>query len=129
MANLGTKPPTQRQLRVGEVVRQALAEAFMRGEVYIPGTGHPSITVSEVRVSPDLKNATAYISPLGAKGDEAQRLCEALMEVADEIRRAVGKKLRMKFSPRLRFRVDETFEIAHRVHTILRSPEVARDVV
>jgi ribosome-binding factor A len=124
--NPGMKPPSQRQLRVGEVIRQALAEVFARQDVYVPGVSLASITVAEVRLSPDLKNATVFFSALGSSDTEVLR--DALDEQAPELRRQIGKKVYLRHTPRLHFKVDESFDVAGRVHAILRSPKVIRDL-
>ena len=120
------KPPSQRMLKVGEEIRHALADVLMRGEVRHPDLIDTSVTVSEVRMSPDLRNATAYIAPLaGAKKDV---VLKALAESAGGIRHLVTKKIILKFSPRISFRLDESFEVANRINDLLHSPEVIRDL-
>lgn len=126
MSKLGNKMPSQRQLRVGEVVRQALSEVFAREDLYNPVLAKTSITVSEVRISPDLKNATAYVSPLG--GADSKAVCRALNDSADAIRKLTGKKTYLKYAPKLFFKIDESFDVAGRVHTILMSDKVKRDL-
>src|SRR6056297_4128614 len=98
--------PSQRQLRVGELVRRTLSDVLMRGEIHDPDLNRLSITVGEVRVSPDLKVATAYVVPLGGKHQED--MFELLDRNRTELRRAVSRQLTLKFSPELRFRLDET---------------------
>jgi len=120
------KAPTQRQLRVGELLRQALSDIIMRGDLYHPDLEGRSITVSEVRVSPDLKNATLFVYPLG--GGETDTIKAAMEEHGDYIRRQIGKKVYLKHTPRLHFKVDDSFEKAQKVHDILRRPEVQRDL-
>ncbi|MEO0503419.1 MAG: 30S ribosome-binding factor RbfA [Pseudomonadota bacterium] len=100
--------PSQRQLRVGELIRRTLADVLARGDVHDPDLNRMSITVGEVRTSPDLKIATAYVLPLGGAGqDEVLKL---LARNKGELRRAVSKKLTLKFAPDLRFQLDETFD-------------------
>ena len=100
--------PSQRQLRVGELIRRTLADVLARGDVHDPELNRMSITVGEVRTSPDLKIATAYVLPLGGAGqDEVLKL---LARNKGELRRAVSKKLTLKFAPDLRFQLDETFD-------------------
>lgn len=125
-SNPRKQPAGQRQLRVGEEIRHALSSIFMRGELHEPALRDVSITVSEVRVSPDLKNATAYIMPLGGANREA--VMEALAELAPSLRGLVGSKLHLKFTPRLGFRLDNSFDEAHRIHALLSQPDVVRDV-
>jgi len=119
--------PSQRQLRVGEQVRHALSDVIARGEVrddVIEGT---VISISEVRMSPDLKIATAFVSPLGAKDDNA--VIKALAKNAKFIRGRVSGALRqMKYMPEFRFRLDTSFDNMARIDALLRSPEVARDL-
>lgn len=120
------QPVGQRQLRVGEEIRHALSSIFMRGELHEAALRDASITVSEVRVSPDLKNATAYVMPLG--GSNREEVLDALREQAVGLRSMVGSKIRMKFTPRLNFRLDNSYDEAHRINTLLQQPEVIRDV-
>lgn len=120
------QPPGQRQLRVGEEIRHALSSIFMRGELHEAELRGISITVSEVRISPDLKNATAYVMPLG--GSNREEVMTALAELAPNLRSMVGSKLHLKFTPRLTFRLDNSFDEAHRIHALLSQPEVARDI-
>ena len=119
--------PSQRQLRVGEQVRHALSDVIQRGEVrddVIEGT---VISISEVRMSPDLKIATAFVSPLGAKDDDA--VIKALARNAKFIRGRVSGALRqMKYMPEFRFRLDTSYDNMARIDELLRSPEVARDL-
>ena len=119
-------PPNQRQLRVGEEIRHALSDIFMRGETGDPYLGSVSITVSEVRISPDLKNATAYVMPLG--GTNRDVLIDALMKVAPYLRTLVSKKVLLRHAPRIGFRIDNSFDEASRIEELLRRPEVARDL-
>ncbi len=120
------QPPGQRQLRVGEEIRHALSEVFMRGELHVPELDSASVTVSEVRISPDLKNATAYVMPLA--GHNTEEVLDVLQEHAPVISRLVGGKIHLKFTPRLRFRLDDTFETASRIHSLLQNPKVQQDV-
>ncbi len=100
--------PSQRQLRVGELIRRTLSEVLMRGDIHDPDLNRLSVTVGEVRASPDLRVATAYVLPLGGKGrDEVIAL---LVRNKHELRRIIGKKLELKYAPDLRFRLDETFD-------------------
>ncbi|RUW18262.1 MULTISPECIES: 30S ribosome-binding factor RbfA [unclassified Mesorhizobium] len=119
--------PSQRMLRVGEQVRHALSETLQRGEIIDPVVENAVVSVSEVRMSPDLKIATAFVSPLGA-GD-AGAVVEALNRHAKFIRGRVSGALRqMKYMPEVRFRLDTSFDNFARINELLKSPEVARDL-
>jgi ribosome-binding factor A len=118
--------PSQRQLRVGELIRRRLAEVLARGEVHDPELNRLSITVSEVRATPDLKLATAFVLPLGGAGrKEALAL---LNRNKAELRRAVAKALSLKFAPDLRFALDETFDRMDDARRMFSEPRVQRDV-
>ncbi len=118
--------PSQRQLRVGELVRRRLAEVLARGEVHDPDLNAHSITVGEVRVSPDLKIATAFVLPLGGQGtDEA---IAALRANRHEIRRTVAKGLDLKFAPEIRFAADETFDQMDNTRRLFADENVRRDI-
>ncbi len=121
------KAPSQRQLRVGEALRQALAEVFMRNEIHDPELERHSITVSEVRISPDLKNATVYVTPL-AGGENAQAIIAHLNTAAAELRRTAARRMALKYSPKLYFKLDRSFDTAGRINELLSHPDVARDV-
>ncbi|AZO20103.1 30S ribosome-binding factor RbfA [Mesorhizobium sp. M1E.F.Ca.ET.045.02.1.1] len=122
-----TSGPSQRMLRVGEQVRHALSETLQRGEIIDPVVENAVVSVSEVRMSPDLKIATAFVSPLGA-GD-AGAVVEALNRHAKFIRGRVSGALRqMKYMPEVRFRLDTSFDNFARINELLKSPEVARDL-
>lgn len=121
------RPPSQRQLRVGEEVRHALSEVFFRGETHAPQLDGVSITVSEVRISPDLKNATAYCTPLAGSGD-VDSIIHALNELAPQIRKQMNKRIVLKYSPKLYFKLDKSFDAANRINLLLQKPEVQRDV-
>ncbi|MBE7183132.1 MAG: 30S ribosome-binding factor RbfA [Methylobacterium mesophilicum] len=122
-----TKGPSQRQLRVGEQVRHALAEMLQRGELQDDLIESAVISVGEVRMSPDLKIATAFVVPLGAKDENA--VVEALNRHARFIRGRMSPALRqMKYMPEFRFRLDTSYDNMTRIDALLRSPEVARDL-
>jgi len=122
-----TSSPSQRMLRVGEQVRHALSETLQRGEIIDPLIESSVVSVSEVRMSPDLKIATAFVSPLGAK--DADAVIEALNKHAKFIRGRVSGALRqMKYMPEFRFRQDTSFDNFARINDLLKSPEVARDL-
>lgn len=117
--------PSQRQLRVGETIRRALSEVLARGDVHDPDLNRMSITVGEVRASPDLKIATAYVLPLGGQGqDEVLKL---LARNKGELRRLVSKKLTLKFAPDLRFQLDRTFDQMDETRRMLSQDIVRKD--
>jgi len=117
--------PSQRQLRVGETIRRALSEVLSRGDVHDPELNRLSITVGEVRTSPDLKIATAYVLPLGGEGkDDVLKL---LARNKGELRSQVAKKLTLKFSPDLRFQLDRTFDQMDETRRMLSEGRVRRD--
>lgn len=123
----GTSGPSQRMLRVGEQVRHALAEVLARGEVVDDVIQSTVISVSEVRMSPDLKIATAFVAPLAAKDGDA--VIKALAQNAKFIRGRVSGALRqMKYMPEFRFRLDTSLDNMAKIDQLLRSPEVARDL-
>lgn len=118
--------PSQRQLRVGELIRRTLAEVLAHGDVHDPDLNRMSITVGEVRTSPDLKIATAYVLPLGGKGqDEVLKL---LARNKGELRRAIGKKTGLKFTPDLRFQLDQTFDQMDDTRRMLSDARVRHDI-
>ncbi len=118
--------PTQRQLRVGETIRRALADVLVRGELHEPDLDGVAITVGEVRCSPDLKIATAFILPLG--GRDAERVLTALNRARGELRRQVTRAVSLKFSPELRFKLDETFDRMDDTRRMLGETRVRRDL-
>ncbi|MEL6522515.1 MAG: 30S ribosome-binding factor RbfA [Pseudomonadota bacterium] len=118
--------PSQRQLRVGELIRRTLSDVLMRGDVHDPDLNRISITVGEVTTSPDLRVATAYVLPLG--GRDAESALEALHRNRHELRRLVSRKLTLKFSPELRFAVDQTFDRMDDTRRMFAAPDVARDI-
>ncbi|SKA18216.1 ribosome-binding factor A [Consotaella salsifontis] len=121
------KGPSQRQLSVGEMVRHALAGILQRQEIDDPTLHDALVTVSEVRMSPDLKIATAYVTVLGKSDTEPY--VKALNHAARYLRGRLAPSLRqMKTMPELRFRTDESFENSAKIDALLRSPEVARDL-
>jgi ribosome-binding factor A len=117
---------SQRQLRVGETVRHALAEILAHGNVHDPDLEGHIITVPEVRMSPDLKLATIYVMPLG--GRDTEIIIEALNRNKKYLRGEVAHRVNLKFAPDLRFRVDDRFDEAERIEKLLRTPEVRRDL-
>ncbi|MCR9113260.1 MAG: 30S ribosome-binding factor RbfA [Rhodobacteraceae bacterium] len=118
--------PSQRQLRVGELIRRTLSDVLMRGDVHDPDLNRLSVTVGEVRTSPDLKVATAYVLPLGGQGQED--ILDLLRRNKGELRRVVGKKLGLKYAPELRFRIDETFDQLDETRRLFAQEDVRRDV-
>ena len=118
--------PSQRQLRVGELVRRALSEVLARGDTHDPDLNRISITVGEVTASPDLKIATAYVCPLGGQGSDD--VITLLARNKSELRRAVGKNLGLKFTPDLRFRLDETFDRMDETRRLFSQDTVRRDI-
>jgi ribosome-binding factor A len=118
--------PSQRQQRVAELVRHALAEVLSRGDIQDPVLTSHVVTVPEVRMSPDLKLATADIMPLG--GQDERPVIEALDRNKKVLRQEVARRVNLKFAPDLRFRRDETFEEAARIDALLRSEKVRRDI-
>ena len=123
-----TKSPggSQRQLRVGETVRHAVADILSHGSVHDPELEGHIITVPEVRMSPDLKLATVYVMPLGGKDTEI--VLAALARNKKFLRGEVAHRVNLKFAPDLRFRVDDRFDEAERIEKLLRTPAVQRDL-
>jgi len=120
------KPPTQRQLRVSEEIRHVLSGIFMRGEFRDPGLADAKITVTEVRISPDLKNATAFVARLGRTDIDA--LLPALKRVAPWLRTQIAHEMRLRIAPKVSFQPDTTLDYAMHVDALLRQPDVARDL-
>ena len=118
--------PSQRQLRVGELVRRALSDILMQGTIHDPDLNRISVTVSEVTASPDLKIATAYVCPLGGQGGED--LIALLAKNKSEIRRSISKKLTLKYTPDLRFRIDETFDRMDETRRLFSQENIKRDL-
>ncbi len=117
---------SQRQLRVGEELRHALARQFERGHLRDPGLTGVAITVTEVRVSPDLKHATAFVMPLG--GAKLADVLAGLARSAGYLRRELAREVRLRHAPELAFAADTSFEHASRIDRLLRQPEVERDL-
>lgn len=118
--------PSQRQLRVGELIRRALSDIFARGDLHDPDLARLSITVGEVQVSPDLRQARVYLLPLGGRG--ADEMLDALHRNKAEIRRAVTKGIDLKYSPDLKFVIDTSFDRMDETRRILSDERVRRDV-
>jgi ribosome-binding factor A len=117
---------SQRQLRIGELIRHALAQMLERGEAHDPGLAGVSITVTEVRVSPDLRNATAFVMPLGGANREA--VLESLGRAAPFFRRRIGQEVDLRRLPNLSFQIDSSFDTADRIDALLRAPGVSADL-
>jgi len=117
---------SQRQLRVGELIRHALAEMLARGEVHDDVIETHMITIPEVRMSADLRLATVYVMPLG--GRDAKAVLEALERNKRYLRGEIAHRVNLKFAPDIRFRADERFDEAERIEKLLRTPEVQRDL-
>jgi ribosome-binding factor A len=117
---------SQRQLRVGELIRHALADMLTRGDVHDPVIEGHLITVPEVRMTPDLRLATIYVMPLG--GRDAQAVVAALERNKKFLRGEIARRVNLKFAPEIRFQVDERFDEAERIEKLLRTPAVQRDL-
>lgn len=120
------RAPGQRQLRVGEELRHMLAELFERGDMRDPDLRDASITVTAVDISPDLRNATAFVMPLG--GQDEKRLLAAMRRAAPWFRARVGERAGLRHVPEIRFEIDRTFDEADKIGALLRRPDVARDI-
>ena len=120
-----TAGPSQRQQRVAELVRHALAEVLSRGDIQDDVLTRNVITIPEVRMSPDLKLATAYVMPLGGRDEDA--VLKALDKNKKVLRQEVARRVNLKFAPDLRFLRDDSFDEAARIDALLRSERVARD--
>ena len=117
---------SQRQLRVGELIRHELAEMLSRGDVHDPVIEAHMITVPEVRMSPDLRLATIYVMPLGGRDEE--EVLGALERNKRYMRGEIARRVNLKFAPDIRFRVDDRFDEAERIEKLLRTPAVRRDL-
>jgi ribosome-binding factor A len=118
--------PTHRIERVGELIRQALAEILARGDILDPDLDRRPVTIPAVRMSPDLKHATVSVMPLG--GQNAEATIAALNRHKKELRARVAQRIDLKFAPDLRFALDSTFDAQARIDALLKRPEVARDL-
>ncbi|EPX82534.1 ribosome-binding factor A [Rubellimicrobium thermophilum DSM 16684] len=118
--------PSQRQLRVGELIRRALSEILAEGDIHDPALAGRSITVGEVRVSPDLRQATAHVLPLGGEGTEAA--IAALRRHKGEIRRRLASRVELRHVPDLRFAMDESFDRLDAARRLFADPRIRRDV-
>ena len=126
MKRRSDRTPSQRQLKVGEEVRHALARVLERGDMRDPGLQHMTLTVTEVKMSPDLRQARVFVTPLG--GGEMAPVVEALSRARPFLRREVARVVRLKYVPDLVFLADETFENARRIDALLRDPRVSSDL-
>lgn len=122
----GHKPPSQRQLRVGEELRHVIANIIERGDIRDPDLAGRAITVTEVRISPDLKNATVFVVPLG--GGEIEPLLKGLKRARPFLRHEIARQVDLRAVPDLFFEADTSFDEASRIDALLRSPEVRRDL-
>ena len=122
----GSRPPSQRQLRVGEEVRHVLSALFLRRDFRDPALQALNVTVTEVRVSPDLRNATVFVTPLG--GDHPGETVSKLKRASAYLRSQVAHELQLRYAPTLAFAADTSFDAANRIDALLHSPEVARDL-
>ena len=111
-------PFSQRQLRVGELIKQSLGQIFIRNEAKVPSFETKNITVTEVRMSPDLKNARAYVIPLGGK--DSEETVHILTKFSHLIRKALSKKIEMKFLPRVSFVSDKSFDYAEKIEKLIQ---------
>ena len=118
MGNKLGKPISQRQLRVGEMIKQSLGMIFVRNEAKVPNLETNNITVTEVKMSQDLKIAKAYVLPLGGK--DADTIVNTLKEFSFLIRKALSKKITMKFLPKILFAKDESFEYAEKIENLIK---------
>ncbi len=122
MKKTKSNEPSQRQLRVGEEIRHVLADIFMRDDFHTEELRGVSVTVTEVDVAPDLRNATAYVSPLGGVMAQSE-LAAILNEYAPEFNQMLAKKLVMKFTPRLTFSADNRFDYAEKIEALLKKTQ------
>ncbi len=118
--------PTQRQLRVGEMLRHALAEVLRRGDIRDPDLAGVSVTITQVKPSPDMRHATVFCEPLGGKN--AKAVVAALNKHKGFLRGEMGRLIAMKFTPELRFLEDESFAEAQKIETLLKSSRVQQDL-
>ena len=115
---IDNNPFSQRQLRVGELIKQSLGQIFLRDEAKVPTLETKNITVTEVRMSPDLKNARAYVIPLGGK--DTEKAVNTLTEFSHLIRKALSKKIDMKFLPKVSFIGDKSFDYAEKIEKLIK---------
>jgi len=120
------RPPSQRQLKAGELIRRALAEILAKENIREPDLQGVSVTISEVRASPDLKHAIVYAAPLG--GGDPEKIVKALQRCGSFLRGRLGKEMEMKSTPRLKFVADRSFDTAEDMAKLLSQPQVAQDL-
>ena len=120
------KGPSQRQLKVGELIRHAITKIFARGDLHDDVLARYSLTVPEVRMTPDLKLATVFVLPLGGEG--AEDVVAQLEKHKRFLRGALARRINLKFMPEIRFKIDTSFEVSRRIDELLASPTVARDL-
>lgn len=125
MSRGGQKPPSQRQKRVAEEIRHALAMVLERGDLRDPVLAATPITITEVRISPDLRNATSFVTPLG--GGDVKPVLEALKRARSFLRHELATRIEMRYVPNLFFEADTSFDTFQRIDTILHDPKVLRD--
>ncbi len=118
--------PSQRPLRVGEELRHAFVQLLASGEIHDPDLAGAMVTVTEVRMSPDLRNANIFFTPLGGEGGPA--ILKALKRAAPFIRRRLAETIQLRVAPQLWFELDTSFETAGRIETVLKDPQVRRDL-
>ena len=118
--------PSQRALRVSELIRHAAAEILARGDIEDPALAKQVVTIPNVKMSPDLKLATLYVMPLGGKG--AEKTIAALERHKKALRAEIAHRINLKFAPDLRFMLDNSFDASAKIDALLKSPEVARDL-
>ena len=109
---------SQRQLRVGEMIKQSLGQIFLKGEAKVPTLETNNITVTEVRMSPDLKNAKAYVIPLGGK--DSDKIVDLLTDFSHLVRKALANKIHMKFLPKISFINDKSFDYAEKIEKLIK---------
>ncbi len=126
MSNRSGRSPSQRQLRVGELLRHSLSEILRRGEIQDPELERSVVTVLEVSASPDLRNATAYVMPLG--GERQEEVLEALNRSSRYIRGQLARSVQLKYMPQLTFRIDSSFDYSANVDRLLHDPKVKKDL-
>ena len=122
----GARPPSQRQLRVGEELRHLLAELLRPGELRDPALREANVTVTEVRLSPDLRNATAFVMPLG--GEKAEEIMAGLRRSAPFLKARLARMIELRHVPNIAFAFDNAFDSAARISALLASPAVERDL-
>ena len=120
------KPPSQRQLKAGELIRRVLAEIIAKEDLRDPALKGVSVTISEVRASPDLKHAIVYAAPLG--GGNAEEVIAALQRAGNFLRGRLGREMETKFTPRLKFEIDRTFETPSDMAALLNDPHIKQDL-